>query len=466
MPGRIVARAAVLLLGLAVASIVRVEGQLDGMDFDGYGDMYGGGYGDMYGGMGGMGDMMPGLAGMMGGMGGMGGMGYGGYGYGDQGPSHTDLTDMDDVEKFMAADPQSPCVIGFFDEETENDDIMNFRTAAQRMSMFGVRFGLATEDDVRQALKYKTGRVMAYPAKRFMAEGDRAKLRYPGSNGALDPESLQIWVLKSVTPLVGLFTWENGARYQEIGLPELAAYTKVDLEEKGDEFDKIATTLRAVASARLPQKELSYVIANAGDMVTLMSMFKFPDDAKSPEDGGVFVGIRKENEFYRMDGEFDEKTVADFADAYAKGLLKPVHVEEMEDDGDEDVGNGGGESDIDESNVVVLTPDNFEEVVKGEGKDVMLEFYAPWCGHCTSLKPIYAEVAAEVSGMSSVVVAKMDADAHTPPEEFKLESYPTLMFLKAGDKSNPIPYVGARDRESIVAFIRENATPSAPSAEL
>lgn len=46
-------------------------------------------------------------------------------------------------------------------------------------------------------------------------------------SGPLDPEALQIWVTKAVTPLVGLFTWENGARYQEIGLPELTAFTKV-----------------------------------------------------------------------------------------------------------------------------------------------------------------------------------------------------------------------------------------------
>lgn len=43
-----------------------------------------------------------------------------------------------------------------------------------------------------------------------------------------------------------------------------------------------------------------------------------------------------------------------------------------------------------------MTPDNFDEVVRAEGTDVMLEFYAPWCGHCKSLKPVYNEVADEV----------------------------------------------------------------------
>eukprot|EP00903_Cladosiphon_okamuranus_P009866 g9373.t1 len=448
MSGNMLARAGVVLMGLAAASVV-VNGQFDDMDFeammDGYGDMYGG-YG---GGYGGMGDMMPGLGGMMG------GMGYGGYGYGDMEPAHTDLADMEEVEKFMEADPETPCVIGFYNEDTDNEDIMTFRTAAQRMSEFGIRFGLATAEDVLEGLKYKSGRVMAYPAKRFMVEGDRAKQRYPGS-GPLDAESLQIWAIKAVTPLVGPFTWQTGARYQEIGLPELTAFTKVDLEEKGDEYDQLAATLRKVASARLPKKEVSFVIADAKGMKSLAERFQFPEDAKDPEEGGVSIGIRKENQFYRMDGDFSEKNVADFVDAYVKGSLQAVHVEEIPKDSEF---AGSDIDEIDEDDVVVLTPENFDSIVKQGDKDVMLEFYAPWCGHCKSLRPVYAEVASEVSHMASVVVAKMDADTHTPPAEFELESYPTLMFLKAGDKSNPIPYNGPRDKKSMVDFIRENATP-------
>lgn len=45
-----------------------------------------------------------------------------------------------------------------------------------------VLFDVNSEDDVLEKLKYTAGRVMAYPAKRFLVEGDRSKQRYPGEN--------------------------------------------------------------------------------------------------------------------------------------------------------------------------------------------------------------------------------------------------------------------------------------------
>lgn len=54
---------------------------------------------------------------------------------------------------------------------------------------------------------------------------------------------------------------------------------KVDLEEKGDEYDQVAATLRKAASARLPSKELSFVIANTEDMASLAERFKVSERA-------------------------------------------------------------------------------------------------------------------------------------------------------------------------------------------
>ena len=47
---------------------------------------------------------------------------------------------------------------------------------------------------------------------------------------------------------------------------------------------------------------------------------------------------------------------------------------------------------------------NFEEIVNDETKDVLIEFYAPWCGHCKSLAPKYEELGEKVGGMLCVWV--------------------------------------------------------------
>lgn len=45
----------------------------------------------------------------------------------------------------------------------------------------------------------------------------------------------------------------------------------------------------------------------------------------------------------------------------------------------------------------VVVAENFDEIVNAQDKDVLIEFYAPWCGHCKNLEPKYKELGEKVS---------------------------------------------------------------------
>ncbi|GLT43150.1 hypothetical protein SLA2020_171210 [Shorea laevis] len=107
------------------------------------------------------------------------------------------------------------------------------------------------------------------------------------------------------------------------------------------------------------------------------------------------------------------------------------------------------------SSVVVLTADNFDEVVLDETKDVLVEFYAPWCGHCKNLAPIYENVATAFKMEEGVVIANLDADKYKDlAEKYGVSGYPTLKFFPKGNKAGQ-EYEGGRDLESFVNFINE-----------
>jgi protein disulfide-isomerase-like protein len=88
--------------------------------------------------------------------------------------------------------------------------------------------------------------------------------------------------------------------------------------------------------------------------------------------------------------------------------------------------------------VVVLTPSNFDSVVDGS-KNVLVEFYAPWCGHCKQLEPEWTSAGQLYAKASDTVIAKVDADAHKDlGSRFQVTGFPTIKYFPKGSTTGEV----------------------------
>jgi len=108
-----------------------------------------------------------------------------------------------------------------------------------------------------------------------------------------------------------------------------------------------------------------------------------------------------------------------------------------------------------DGDVKVLVGKNFDEIVKQSGKDVFVEFYAPWCGHCKQLAPKWEELGKWAKDKPNLVIAKMDTTANDV-DAISIQGFPTLKLFKAGSEEI-VDYNDARELDSMIAFLEKNA---------
>lgn len=159
---------------------------------------------------------------------------------------------------------------------------------------------------------------------------------------------------------------------------------------------------------------------------------------------------------YPMDMEdgFDDDSFEDFIQKFKNGKVLPKFKSEKPPKK-----NNGP--------VKIVVANTFDQIVGDDSKDVLIEFYAPWCGHCKSLDPIYKQLAEKFKKLSpNVVISKMDATANDKMAGYEVNGFPTIYFALAGGKDKPVPYNGDRTLDDLEKFVKKHSTVAGVKDEL
>jgi protein disulfide-isomerase A1 len=249
-------------------------------------------------------------------------------------------------------------------------------------------------------------------------------------------EALEKFIEESSIPVVTIFNNEPSNHpfvVKFFNTPNAKAMLFINFTAEGAESFK--SKYRETAE-QYKQQGISFLI---GDVEASQGAFQY-FGLKEDQVPLIIIQHNDGKKFFKPNLEPDH--VATWLKAYKDGKVAPYVKSEP----------------IPETNnepVKVVVGETLQDIVFNSGKNVLLEFYAPWCGHCKQLAPILDEVAVSFQKDADVVIAKLDATANDiPSETFEVQGYPTLYFRSASGKISQ--YDGGRTKEDIIEFIEKN----------
>jgi len=292
-------------------------------------------------------------------------------------------------------------------------------------------FAHTSAEEVMTKLGHKEGVVMFRP-KHLQNKFEDSAVVYSGSDS--DKGALATWIGDNINGLCGHRTTDNAKDFK---MPLVTAYYSVDYAKnpKGTNYWR-----NRVLKVGKEFDGFNFAISNKDDFMSELSEFGF--DAATG-DKPVVAARDAKGLKYKMSAEFDMTTFKEFLTELEAGNVEPwIKSEPVPDNS--------------AAGVKVAVAKNFEELVTKSEKDVLVEFYAPWCGHCKKLTPIYDELG-EKMAEENVEIVKMDATANDVPPEFDVKGFPTLYWLPKGTKK-PVSYNGGRELDDFIKYIAENAS--------
>ncbi|XP_027346620.1 protein disulfide isomerase-like 1-4 [Abrus precatorius] len=336
------------------------------------------------------------------------------------GPGVYNITTLDDAERILTS--ESKVVLGFLDSlvGAESGEL----AAASKLED-DVNFYQTTVPDVAKLFHIDPS--VKRPAL-VLLKKEEEKLNY--FDGQFVKAEIASFVSSNKLPLVTTFTRESAPSIFESQIKKqlLLFVSSNDTEKLVPVFEEAAKFFKGklvFVHVAMDNEDVGKPVADYfGITGNAPKVLAFTGN----DDGRKFL----------LDGEVTVDNIKAFGNNFLEDKLKPfLKSDPVPESNDGDV--------------KIVVGDNFDEIVLDESKDVLLEIYAPWCGHCQALEPTYNKLAKHLRGIESIIIAKMDGTTNEHPRA-KADGFPTILFFPAGNKSSD-PITADVDR-TVVAFYK------------
>jgi len=323
-------------------------------------------------------------------------------------------------------------IVGFF--ENKDSDLAKLFSKVADSLRDKFRFGIVTEKSVMEHVGHSEAIVM-------YRSFDEQVVVYSGVN---KQDDISNWIWEKSIPLIGEITKEHTARYTRKALPIVKVAFDVNWGPNIKKTNYYVSRLAKVAELPEVKGKLLFGLVHKVSFAQEVQKFGFTGS----EEFSVYIDDHAKAQKYKFtEKEFNTENVQQFVTDFLAGSLKPFLKSQPVPE--------------QQGAVTVVVGETFNNVVLDPTKDVLFEMYAPWCGHCKKLEPIYEELAKTLKDNPNLVIAKMDATANDSPHpKYQAKGYPTILFSPAGRKDSPMPYQGDRDIKGFTAFLQKNGVAS------
>ncbi|XP_063980859.1 protein disulfide-isomerase A3 [Diachasmimorpha longicaudata] len=342
------------------------------------------------------------------------------------GPASKELKGESCKKAFLTTDEVS--IIGYF-ENADSPRAKAFHTVANKLRE-KARFAHTSEKSL--LIEGLTNHIVLYRPAVLRNKFEDDTVKYEGADSVAD---ITNFIKNHYFGLVGIRTRENADQFEN---PLVVAYYAVDYVKnpKGTNYWR-----NRVIKVGRDYLDVTFAISNKDDFQHELNDFGI-DFVKG--DKPVVLARNTKNQKFVLQKEFSVETLEQFVKDFLDEKLEPfLKSEPIPED------NSGS--------VKVAVGKNFEELISNAESDVLIEFYAPWCGHCKKLAPVFDELGDKLA-KEDVIIAKMDATANDVPSTFEVRGFPTLYWIPKNAKDSPVKYEGGRELEDFVKYIAKHAT--------